>query len=107
MINNSGLRGLLFGGTVETVDNFYYMLLFQYGIFIYAFVAISTHFAMKRMVDNKDIKYISLLVGLFLVGMMESSLIRPEILVTLIVWKIIFSSNGLTENHTIVEKGFE
>lgn len=107
MINNSGLRGLLFGGTVETVDNFYYMLLFQYGIFIYAFVAISTHFAMKRMVDNKDIKYISLLVGLFLVGMMESSLIRPEILVTLIVWKIIFSSNGLAENNTIVEKGFE
>ena len=90
MINSSGVRGFLLGGTTETVDNFYYMLLFQYGIFIYIFVAVSTHFAMKKMIVNKDIKYISLLVGVFMVGMMESSLIRPEILVTLVVWKIIF-----------------
>lgn len=107
MINNSGLRGLLFGGTVETVDNFYYMLLFQYGIFIYAFVAFSTHFAMKKMVDNNDIKYLPLFVGLFLVGMMESSLIRPEILVTLIVWKFIFASNEVIENNATINEGFE
>lgn len=104
MINSSGVRGFLLGGTTETVDNFYYMLLFQYGIFIYIFVAVSTHFAMKKMVINKDIKYISLFVGLFMVGMMESSLIRPEILVTLVVWKIIFSGNSerLIEDNTII-----
>lgn len=100
MINSSGVREFLFGGTIKTVDNFYYMLLFQYGIFIYIFVATSTHFAMKKMVARGDIKYISLFVGLFSIGMMESSLIRPEILVTLAMWKIIFSGNkgSLTEN---------
>lgn len=97
MINSSGLRSFLLGGTHETVDNFYYMLLFQYGIFIYIFVACLTHFAMKKMVNKGYIKYIALLVGLFLVGMMESSLIRPEILVSLIVWKVIIS--GDDENH--------
>lgn len=94
MINSSGLKCFLLGGTLETVDNFYYMLLFQYGVFIYVFVAISTHFAMKSMVANKNIKYISLLVGLFLVAMMESSLIRPEILVGLIIWKIVLSGSN-------------
>jgi len=94
MIDGSGMKCFLLGGTSFTVDNFYYMLLFQYGIFIYIFVAISTHFAMKRMVKNNNIKYISLLVGLFLVAMMESSLIRPEILVVLVIWKIILSRNS-------------
>ena len=94
MISKSGIRCFLFGGTLETVDNFYYMLLFQYGIFIYVFVAFSTHMAMKRMVVNKNTKYIALIVGLFFVAMMESSLIRPEILVSLVVWKIILSEKN-------------
>ena len=46
------------------------------------------------MVGKNEIKYVSLIVGLLLVAMMESSLIRPEILVTLVVWKIIFSRNN-------------
>lgn len=65
MINSSGIKCFLLGGTTATVDNFYYMLLFQYGIFIYIFVAISTHFAMKKMVTSRNSRYISLLVGLF------------------------------------------
>lgn len=94
MINNAGWRGLLIGGTSESVDSFYYMLLFQYGIFIYILVSISTHLALKKLVSKNEIKYVSLIVGLLLVAMMESSLIRPEILVTLVVWKIIFSRNN-------------
>lgn len=106
MINSSSLRGFLFGGTSETVDNFYYMLLFQYGIFIYTFVAFLTHSAMKKMVVNGNTQYISLLVGLFLVAMMESSLIRPEILVILVVWKIIFLENNIysVENNMVMEE---
>lgn len=91
MINSAGLRCFLLGGTIKTVDNFYYMLLFQYGIIIYVFVAYSTHAAMKKMIENLNIKYVALLVGLFLVAMMESSLIRPEILVSLVVWKVVLS----------------
>ena len=97
MINSSSLKEFLFGGTFKTVDNFYYMLLFQYGIIIYIFIAFLIHFIMKKMVENKKFQFISLFVGLFLTGMMESSLIRPEILVILVIWKIIFSD---IENNT-------
>lgn len=109
MINSSGIKCFLLGGTTATVDNFYYMLLFQYGIFIYIFVAISTHFAMKKMVTSRNCRYISLLVGLFLVAMMESSLIRPEILVALVVWKIILSGNNesLIESNTEINEEIE
>lgn len=90
MINHCGLREFLFGGTTEAVDSFYYMLLFQYGVFVYIFVAILNHIAIKKMIDKKKFKYIPLLVSLFLVGIMESSLLRPEVLVVLITWKLIF-----------------
>lgn len=104
MIENSGIRCFLLGGTVETADNFFYMLLFQYGVFIYIVLAIITHYSMKKMVTTCDLKYISLLVALFMVGMMESSLIRPEILVVLIVWKIIFSYAGGVSLNPVEDK---
>lgn len=91
MIADAGWRGFFFGGTYHTVDNFYYMLLFQYGIFIYLFTAVATHFAIKNMIKNEDIRYVALLVGMLLVAMMESSLIRPEILVTLVFWKVVLA----------------
>ena len=95
MINKSGMKCFLLGGTLETVDNFYYMLLFQYGIFIYMFVAISVHITLKKMITNNNLQYVALVVGLFLVAMMESSLIRPEILVTLVIWKIILKDKSM------------
>ena len=100
MAHNSGIFGLIFGGTLDWVDNFYYMLLFQYGIAIYIFVAITTHIAIKKMISNGDIQHIPLLIGVFLMGTMESSLIRPEILIMLVVWKIVFSmtKNTLKQN---------
>ena len=42
-------------------------------------------------------------VGLFLVATMESSLIRPEILVTLVVWKVIFLSKYKQMPHLLVK----
>ena len=103
MIYNADLRTFLFGGSCETVDNFYYMLLFQYGFFIYLFVAVLVHSSIKRMIIEENTKYIPLLVGLFLVATMESSLIRPEILVTLVVWKVVFLSNYKKIPHLLVK----
>ncbi|MDD3138967.1 MAG: hypothetical protein PHX08_08350 [Lachnospiraceae bacterium] len=103
MIDDAGLIGFLFGGTTLTVDSFYYMLLFQYGIFIYLFVAIATHFALKQMVIKRENRFVSLIIGLLLVAMMESSLIRPEILVTLVVWKIIFSKVNVNPVMTSID----
>ncbi|MDD3416770.1 MAG: hypothetical protein PHY47_22715 [Lachnospiraceae bacterium] len=95
MIVNSGLRCFLFGGTTNTVDNFYYMLLFQYGIFVYLFVAIMTHVALNKCIKSEQDSLVSLLFTMFLVGVMESSIIRPEILVSLMVWKIVISNKNM------------
>ena len=64
---------------------------------------------MKKMVTSRNSRYISLLVGLFLVAMMESSLIRPEILVAFVVWKIILSGNNesLIESNTEINEEIE
>lgn len=91
MIASSGLKCFIIGGTTNTVDNFYYILLFQYGVFVYLFVAIMTHIALKKCIKAEQDSLVSLLFTMFLVGMMESSIIRPEILVSLMVWKIIIS----------------
>ena len=69
--------------------------MFQYGIFIYMFVAISVHITLKKMITNNNLQYVALVVGLFLVAMMESSVIRPEILVTLVIWKIILKDKSM------------
>lgn len=44
-----------------------------------------------------------------MVAMMESSLIRPEILVALVVWKIILSGNNesLIESNTEINEEIE
>ena len=55
------------------------------------------------MIKEENTKYIPLLVGLFLVATMESSLIRPEILVTLVVWKVIFLSKYKQMPHLLVK----
>lgn len=90
MANKSGLYGLIFGGTSDWADNFYYMLLFQYGIIVYICVAIITHLSIKKLIDRKNLRYIPLLTSIFVLATMESSLIRPEILIMLVTWKIIF-----------------
>lgn len=91
MIGDAGLTGFLMGGTRLTVDNFYYMFLFIHGVFPYIFMMIVTHRTMKRLVIAGHNDYIAFLLSSFLIGLMESSMLRPEIPFSLIVWKILLS----------------
>lgn len=95
MINEAGIKGFLIGGTIRTVDSFYYMMIFSYGVIAYLVFAIFVHTAIKKLSEFKRYKMIAFLTAVFVCGIMESSIIRPEILSMLLVWKIVIQPEKL------------
>lgn len=101
MINDAGIKGLILGGTTKTADSFYYMMLFSFGAITYILFAVFVHQAMNRLKEQKRLTEIAFLVAVFVYGIMESSIIRPELLSMLLVWKIVIK--GSYQEETIVE----
>ena len=97
MITEAGIRGFLLGGTIRTVDSFYYMMLFSYGAIAYFIFAIFAHIAIRKLSEYKRYRIIAFLTAVFVCGIMESSIIRPEILAMLLVWKIVIQPEKLEE----------
>lgn len=89
LVEVSSLRNILLGGAVLEVDNFYHIILFQYGIFIYALLAIVAHCMMKKFADHEQYLLSGFFVSIFLSGLMEGFLIRPELILFLVIWKLI------------------
>lgn len=96
LIEESSFRNILLGGAAREVDSFYHVILFQYGIFIYALVAIAAHKMMKRLAECRQYALSGFFVSVFVMGMAESCLIRPELLVFLVAWKLIVCSAEVT-----------
>ncbi|MBQ7338984.1 MAG: hypothetical protein IJW40_11115 [Clostridia bacterium] len=92
MTNEAGLMRYLFGGSPLRSDNFFYMLMFKYGIFIYGLFALMVHFAMERLIKKKYYAEAAFIFAHLLLGFMESSIIRPEIASVMMVWVLIFSN---------------
>lgn len=99
MIVEAGIRGFLIGGTIRTVDSFYYMMMFSCGVITYFIFAIFVHIAIRKLSSFRRYKIIAFLTAVFVCGIMESSIIRPEILAMLLVWKIVIQPEKL-EVHT-------
>lgn len=95
MIDDSGIKGFWLGGTKNTVDNFYYMFLFNYGIIMYIYIAVTVHYCLKKLNSQKSYKEVAFIVSYFALGFMESSIIRPEIISVLMIWKLIVNSQQL------------
>jgi len=102
MIELSDSKVFLLGGTTVTADSFYYMFLFTYGFFAYVIFAIIVHFGVEKLILNKCYKEVSFITSFFALGLMESSIIRLEIIAVLLVWKLAFqrgiNSNGISAN---------
>ena len=95
MINEAGLTGLLFGGTNYSVDSFYYMFIFSYGLIAFVLFMIIVHFSVNQLIATNNYRMLAFLFAVFIGGMMESSIIRPELLSTLLVWKTIIKPQTL------------
>lgn len=92
MIDASGVKGFWFGGTDKSVDNFYYMFLFSYGVIMYVFMSIVAHVCLLNLNSQKAYKEAAFIVSYFALGFMESSIIRPEIISVLMIWKLLVKS---------------
>ena len=85
------LANLLFGGsTVTEVDNFYLLLLYNAGIFVYAACGIVVLFAFIRLLKRGRTFEVGFCLTMLLYGQLEGILLRPEILCVPIFWYYIF-----------------
>ena len=90
-INQNDLKTLIFGGTqVNDVDNFYLCLLYNGGILFYIFIMIVTIYATHFYFQNKQIKNVAFIISVLALGIMESGVIRCEIMSMLMFWYLIF-----------------
>lgn len=88
-INSCTIKQLLIGGAESTTDCFYINVLYGCGIFIYIIFELMFLLSIKEKANsNKDVE-LSFILTTLLIGTMESSLMRPEMLFVIIFWKLI------------------
>lgn len=98
MTTEAGVSRYIFGGSPFRSDNFYYMLMFKYGIIVYFLFLIIVHSALMRLCRNGCNKEVFYVFAHLLLGFMESSIIRPEIASVMMFWILLFSQNKFTIN---------
>lgn len=88
-INSCTLKQFLFGGIDRTVDCFYINTLYGCGIFVYLILCFLFMLAILNKLNNNKNVELAFILTTLLVGTLESSIMRPEILCILIFWKLI------------------
>lgn len=91
MVHELGIKGFIFGGVTATTDNFYYMFLYSYGILLYIIFAIIINKAVNQCIRENRSKEVAFITSMFVMGLMESSLFRVEIIIAIVAWKLIFA----------------
>lgn len=94
-------RMIVGGGELQeiTIDNFYFMFLYQSGIIIYLLAMYLVHKSTNLLINKRKIRLLAFITAMFLMGMTESSFLRPEIPVTLILWKILLDQHYSTNDY--------
>jgi len=101
-LSNANWQQYIIGGMSLEIDNFYYMFLLGYGIVIYIFFAFFIHRAMKKLFNEEKTIVMVFLASVLLAALMEGTLIRPEIMISVFVWKIIMDDGLLPKNAEVV-----
>ena len=113
-VDSATLKHFLIGGidfsTYELfVDNFYILLLFQNGIFIYITTYLFAIFCIRKLITHGLYKEVALIISLLAVGLVESSLIRPEVTCVMVAWRCILDTDYVIESSNSYQeiKGVE
>ncbi len=81
----------LFGGSkVREIDNFYLIFLFGTGILVYLLFGLCVLFTVNRLLNNEEYMKVAFIISMLLMGMMESNIIRPELMCVTLFWLIIY-----------------
>lgn len=83
-------RNWLFGGTGGGSDNYFHVIVSQYGMIALLielyFVAMATWNALRR----RDVQLVSYVVSLWIMSLMETFLFRPELMIAVLFWFCVF-----------------
>ncbi|MCM3610415.1 hypothetical protein M4S82_04065 [Planococcus sp. MERTA32b] len=105
-IGDNGVVNLLFGGTTAAdKDNSYLLILFSTGILFSLMVLGLIVKAIFRLVDIKKSQYIAFIVSGIYAGAFESLLVRPEIIISICFWLVVYKS--AFAKGRLLEKEFE
>lgn len=84
-------RNWLFGGRAATTDNFFLTMLFQHGVIVVLvglfFVTAATWHTMRQ----RDVRGVSYIFSLWVMSMMETFLLRPELTLSILFWHFVFN----------------
>lgn len=106
MVASADMMTWLFGGSVLSVDSFYYMLLFNYGLLFYFVFFVLVHYSLLRLSNDNNTILLTFIASFFVCGITESSIIRPEVLSMLLIWKIIINDNSTLLTKPVFEKNY-
>ena len=94
---NFWIGGMNFADYGLFVDNFFILLLFQNGMFVYAFVYLFTLYSTRKLFYSGYFKEVALILSLLCVGIVESSLIRPEVVCVMVAWRCILDTDSVIQ----------
>lgn len=100
-INEAEVYHYLLGGLPLSIDNFYYIFIFGYGLIAYILFAFVVHRSMKYLYYSKQNILMAFFVSVFVASLMEGYLIRPEIFLSIFIWRVILQNNMCKMNKNI------
>lgn len=90
---------VLFGsGVAPEIDNSYIVLLATYGAFFLILIVVFIHRAITQLINQENWCWLAFICSMLLYGVIESLLFRPELLITLAFWAIVFSNQKELSN---------
>lgn len=102
-IHSNSWLNFIFGGTqIADIDNGLLLILYSLGMFFSIYILIQIFRATHIAYRAKNIREIAFITSFLVYNTVESAIIRPEILITIVFWIIIFNLDFIS-NHNIMK----
>lgn len=105
-IANNNIINLFFGGsTVRDVDNGFLVMVYSVGIGFGLLALYMINRATLILIDQKKSKYIAFIISFIYFNIFESMIIRPELIITICFWVLIYKTYPLKKTAKSIREG--
>ena len=92
-IYNNNIINFIFGGSaLKDIDNGFLTLTFSLGILFVLLTVYLANSAISRLLDKKEIAYLSFIISFFYFNLLEALMVRTEISVSVCFWLILYKT---------------
>ena len=103
-IYENSIINFLFGGSaIRDIDNGFLTLTFSLGILFLLLTFYLGSFAISRLLDNKDLAYLSFIISFFYFNLLEALMVRTEISVSVCFWIILYKTATERKDENVRE----